>query len=194
MELILASGSARRSRLMRNCGYDFRICPCNAEEDLDIGDPALLVRSLALLKARTVYKELDAESARSAAVVGADTVVVLDGSIIGKPRDAADAFDILRRESGKKNTVYTGVAVVTASGEESCVDSAEVSFAELSDEEINAYIATGEPMDKAGAYGIQGAFSMFITGVSGSYFTVVGLPVHLLYPMLKRVGVVPKGF
>lgn len=192
MELILASGSARRRELLENCGYDFRVIPCTAEENVAADTPARLVEELALLKADTVFSSLSPEDRASAVVLGSDTVVVLDGEVIGKPHSAEEAKEILRRESGRVNTVYTGVAVVTASGASVEHDKASVSFKTLTDEEISAYIATGEPMDKAGAYGIQGRFSLFITGVSGSYFTVVGLPVHLLYPMLAEAGVYPR--
>ncbi len=194
MELILASNSARRRELMANCGYDFTVLPADADESIEESDPALLVRRLALIKARAVYNSLDSERRGNAVVVGADTVVVLEGRIIGKPRDEADAREILLAESGRLNTVYTGVAVVTPFGEQSGFDKALVHFSELTEDEIASYIATGEPMDKAGAYGIQGRFSMFVEGIEGSYFTVVGLPVHLLYQMLKTVGVMPRDF
>ena len=116
--------------------------------------------------------------------------------MIGKPKDPEEAIAMLRRESGRVNTVHTGLAVVRCAPngetERSVVsDSACVRFAELGEDEIAAYTATGDPLDKAGAYGIQGVFSMFIEGISGSYFTVVGLPVHLLYRELKKVGILP---
>ncbi|MBO4847692.1 MAG: septum formation protein Maf [Clostridia bacterium] len=200
MELILASASQRRRELMTMCGYEFTCIPSAAEEDEAVSDPAELVKRLSLKKAEAVFRSLPEERRREAVIVGSDTVVVLDGEIIGKPKDPDDAFRMLRRESGRANTVYTGLAVVRTSEEspdvmESSVvcDEARVRFAELTDEEIAAYIATGDPLDKAGAYGIQGCFSMFIEGIEGSYFTVVGLPVHILYRELRRFGAVPKG-
>lgn len=194
MELILASGSQRRRDLLNMCGYEFAVIPCGAEEDVKEADPARLVEKLALKKAASVYASLDEKRRASAVVLGSDTVVVLDGSVIGKPADEAEAFEILKRESGRMNTVYTGLAVVAQSGYTVDHDAAEVFFNELTDDEIRAYIATGDPMDKAGAYGIQGRFSMFIRGVNGSYFTVVGLPVHKAYRMLASYGVRPGGF
>jgi septum formation protein len=199
MELILASGSARRSELLKNCGYEFTVIKSEADESLvNEKEPAELVRRLSLLKARTVLDSLDEERRRSAVVLGSDTVVVLDGRVLGKPVNAGDAFGMLRAGSGRENTVYTGVAVVRYEGGKIKTlvdhDSARVFFAELSDREILDYIATGEPMDKAGAYGIQGSFSVFIDRIEGSYFTVVGLPVNKAYRMLKEAGIVPKAF
>lgn len=194
MRLILASGSARRRELLKMCGYDFTVMTCGAEESAEASSPRELVEKLSLLKAQTVYDTLGDEEKKCAVVIGSDTVVALDGRIIGKPADEAEAFAILKRESGRVNTVYTGLAVVSKDKVSVCSDSADVRFAELSNQEIAAYVATGEPMDKAGAYGIQGLFSMFVTGVEGSYFTVVGLPVHLLYRVLLEFGVRPRPF
>ena len=199
MELILASGSARRRELMENCGYDFSVIRSEADERrITEDDPRTLVERLSLLKAESVFKHLSPERRRNAAVVGSDTVVVLDGIIIGKPRSEEEAKEMLRAESGKVNVVYTGIAVVTEKNGEAAAlvdsDAASVRFTELTEDEIEAYVKTGEPMDKAGAYGIQGSFSMFVEGVEGSYFTVVGLPVHKLYRMLKKTGIVPSPF
>lgn len=200
MELILASASQRRQELMRMCGYEFTVMPSEAVEEAAIRDPSELVKRLSLLKAETVMRALPKERRRGAVVLGSDTVVVLDGEIIGKPKSEEEAFAMLRAESGRVNTVYTGVAVVrcadTPSGEElvstAVSDACDVRFAELEDDEILDYIATGDPMDKAGAYGIQGRFSMFIEGISGSYFTVMGLPIHLVYRELKKLGILPR--
>lgn len=196
MELILASGSARRRELMENCGYVFSVIKSDADESLvKEDDPRMLVERLSLLKAESVFKNLPPERRRNAAVVGSDTVVVLDGSIIGKPHSKEEAKEMLRAESGKTNVVYTGIAVVTDKNGEAAAlvdsDAASVRFSELTEDEIEAYVNSGEPMDKAGAYGIQGSFSMFVEGIEGSYFTVVGLPVHKLYRMLKRTGILP---
>ena len=195
MELILASGSARRRELLTMCGYDFTVMPCSADESaVRADDPRELVRELALLKARTVFDLLPEERRGKAAVLGSDTVVALRGRVLGKPADENDAAKMLKALSGRINTVHTGVAVVTAAGESVCCDSARVRFCSLTDEEIKAYVATGEPMDKAGAYGIQGLSSMFISSVEGSYFTVVGLPVHIVYSELKKIGILPSAF
>ena len=198
MELILASGSARRRELMENCGYEFTVIRSEADESaVSAEDPSELVERLSLLKAEAVFGSLPEERRKNAVVVGSDTVVVLDGRIIGKPRSKEEAAEMLRAESGRVNTGYTGVAVVTGAGENEVrafvdSDAARVRFAELEEDEIEAYVASGEPMDKAGAYGIQGVFSMFVESVEGSYFTVVGLPVHKLYRMLKEAGAEPE--
>jgi septum formation protein len=197
LELILASGSPRRRELMAMCGYDFTVIPSCEEEKVIEKEPALLVKRLAEAKAMSVWKSLPKERRAGAAVLGSDTVVVLDGEVLGKPSSKEDAVRMLRELSGRANVVHTGVALVTAlpDGEGALVvsdgDEAKVFFAELDDEEIEAYVESGDPLDKAGAYGIQGAFSVHITGVEGSYFTVVGLPVHLVYDLLKRFGILP---
>ena len=200
MELILASASPRRADLMRMCGYEFTVIPGSADESaVSASAPSELVEKLALLKAESVLRTLSTERRRNAVAVGADTVVVLDGHIIGKPRFPKEAEEMLRAERGRVNTVHTGLAIVRTEwkdGREELVssvvsDSASVHFLPLSDAEISAYVATGEPMDKAGAYGIQGISSMFIDRINGSYFTVVGLPVHLLYRELRRFGILP---
>ncbi len=196
-ELILASASARRRELMKTCGYEFTAIPSPAEEEAAARDPARLVEELSLIKARSVFESLEPGRAANAVVVGSDTVVVLEGGVLGKPKSEEEAAEMLRRESGKQNEVYTGLAVVSAD-ESGAVrvsvthDRALVKFVELTEDEIAAYVRSGEPMDKAGAYGIQGSFAVHIESVSGSYFTVVGLPVHLLYRELKAVGILPR--
>ena len=197
-DLILASGSARRRELMENCGYEFTVLPSWAEEDgVTSPDPAQRVEELSRLKAETVFASLEPERRANAVVVGSDTVVEFGGEILGKPRDNEDAARMLGLESGGVNRVYTGLALVSQNEAGETVvsvahDVAAVRFAKLEEREIIDYIASGEPMDKAGAYGIQGRFSVFVEGVEGSYFTVVGLPVHLLYQGLKKLGVLPK--
>ena len=194
MDLILASGSARRQELMKNCGYEFTVVVSEADESaVKEDDPALLVEKLSLLKARTVFDRLSEEEKRDLVVVGSDTVVVVGGEVIGKPTSEAEAKKMLRLISGREHEVVTGIAVVTSERTLTESDVTKVKVAELTDEEIDAYVRTGEPMDKAGAYGIQGAFSVFAERVEGSYFTVVGLPVHRLYRMLAEVGVRPRG-
>lgn len=188
MKLILASGSARRRELMDLAGYDFTVHVSDADESSDIGDPALLVRELALKKARAVQREIT----EPCCVVGADTVVVLDGYIIGKPRDEEDAFRILKNLSGRSHTVYTGLCVLNGTDEPfTHCDMTRVTFAHLTDEEILTYIQTGEPMDKAGAYGVQGVGCVFVSNVEGCYFTVIGLPMPTLYTALKEKGILP---
>lgn len=198
MELILASGSPRRQELLKMCGYEFTAIPSREAEEAHEEDPKRLVRRLAEAKAVSVFEGLPEERKRNALVLGSDTVVVLDGEVLGKPETKHEARAMLKELSGRVNTVYTGVAIVSAlpEGEGALVvsdgDEAKVFFAELTDEEIEAYVESGDPLDKAGAYGIQGAFSVHITGIEGSYFTVVGLPVHLVYELLKCFGIMPK--
>ncbi len=194
MELILASASPRRTELLRVCGYDFTVIPSAADESgVPACSPEELVQRLSLIKAESVFRSLPEERRREAVVLGSDTVVVLDGAILGKPRSKEEAAEMLRRESGNVNTVYTGLAIVRGGEAAALCDRADVHFQTLSEEEIEAYIATGEPMDKAGAYGIQGLSSMFIERIEGSFFTVVGLPVHLVYRELKKLGISPLG-
>ena len=196
MELILASGSPRRRELLSMCGYEFTVMKSEASEETEPLPPDELVKRLAEAKALSVFSSLPKERQCEAVVLGSDTVVVLGGAVLGKPKDAEDAVNMLRMESGRENTVYTGVSAVRMNGEGvECVsvcDAARVMFAELTDDEIRDYVATGDPLDKAGAYGIQGPFSVHITGVVGSYFTVVGLPVHTVYKLLKSFGVTPS--
>ncbi len=190
MRLVLASGSARRRELMTKCGYEFDTVVSNADEHIEASSPIELVERLALIKAKEVSLRLGG----GAVVVGSDTIVVLDGKVIGKPKDRDDAIRILAEESGRTHTVYTGIAVITDDSAAVDCATADVTFAKITMPEIEAYAATGEPMDKAGAYGIQGQFAMFVTNINGSYFTIMGLPIHLLYPMLKAVGIRPRGF
>ena len=181
--LILASASPRRRELLAQAGFSFEVHPAHIPEDpLPVEDPIAYVIRLAREKAQVVFDELgDAE----AVVLGADTTVTLDNHILGKPEDAADAARMLRLLSGRTHRVITGIAVVTASGAEVAAEATGVRFLTLSDEEIAAYIATGEPMDKAGAYGIQGRAARWIPRVEGCYFNVVGLPLALVAMMLE---------
>ena len=187
MRLILASQSPRRREMLSLMGYDYEIIVSDADEHVPPCAPGEFVEKLALRKADAVFA-----SHRDCCVVGADTVVYLGGQIIGKPEDEADAFRILRMLSGRTHTVYTGVAVLTDTQRIVFHDAAEVTFSPLSDEEIRAYISTGEPLDKAGAYGIQGPGSLLVERLEGCYFTVIGMPNPKLYRALRSVGVLPK--
>ncbi len=186
-KLILASASPRRREILDTAGYIFEIITSNADEISEGYDAATVARLNALAKAREVF----ARVGRECVVVGADTVVACDGNILGKPMDEADAFDMLKSLSGKKHSVITGYAVVGENGEKSGYCSTEVEFRSLSDREINAYIATREPMDKAGAYGIQERASLFVKSIEGDFFNVVGLPVAAIYESLADYGIVP---
>lgn len=172
-EIILASGSPRRKELLETAGLDFEIIVADIEEKIPDGaTPQEAVKALALQKAQAV-----ANSHRESIVIGADTVVVCDGKILGKPKDEKDAFNMLRMLSGRSHTVCTGVALIKGDKIKNFCDETEVEFHTLSDKEIEAYVSTGEPMDKAGAYGIQGKGCVLVKRINGDYFNVVGLPV-----------------
>lgn len=180
--LILASASPRRRELLAQAGFNFEVMPAHINEDLHTGeDPIDYVVRLAREKAEAVYAQIrNAE----AIVLGADTTVTLDGHILAKPEDAEDAGRMLRLLSGRTHRVITGVAIASASGVEVAAEVTGVQFLTLNDEEIAAYIAAGEPMDKAGAYGIQGYAAKWIPRIEGCYFNVVGLPLALVSTML----------
>ena len=186
MELIRASCSPRRRELFSLIGLNFTVIPSDADEDIPPCSPAEFVEELSLRKAAAVKRDHP-----GCCVVGSDTIVTLDGEIIGKPKDEEDAFRILSHLSGNTHTVYTGLAVLTDDTVEVCHDCTQVTFAKLSEEEIRDYIRSGEPMDKAGAYGIQGPAGVFVERVEGCYFTVIGMPLPKLYRMLDRVGIRP---
>jgi septum formation protein len=181
--LVLASASPRRRELLAQAGYSFEVHPANVpEEPLPNEDPTAYVTRLAREKALAVYNELGDPQAT---VLGADTTVTLDDHILGKPESPADAARMLRLLSGRTHRVLTGVALVTATSTEVAAEVTAVQFLTLSDEEIDVYIATGEPMDKAGAYAIQGRAARWIPRIEGCYFNVVGLPIALVSSLLS---------
>ena len=183
--LILASASPRRRELLAQAGFVFEVHPAHISEDPLTGeDPIAYVVRLAREKAQAVFDELRDPDA---IVLGADTTVTLDEHILGKPEDAADAARMLRLLSGRTHRVMTGVAVVTAKGAEVAAEVTGVRFLALSDKEIAAYVATGEPTDKAGAYAIQGRAARWIPRIEGCYFNVVGLPLALVSTMLEAI-------
>ncbi len=181
--VILASGSPRRRELLAYIIKDFDVIPSGIEETAS-GSPARQVRQLAADKAADIARQYP-----DAIIIGADTLVAIGPRVLGKPKDEADAAAMLRKLSGRTHRVYTGVAVVSNSATHVAAQATRVTFCPLSDEEIQDYIATGEPMDKAGAYGIQGYGGKFITGIHGCFFNVMGLPLNRLYTMLKQSGV-----
>jgi septum formation protein len=187
--LILASASPRRRELLKQAGFTFEIRPAHVNEDpRPHEDPVAYVVRLAGEKAECVLAEVSADApVQPAVVLGADTTVTLDGHILAKPDDAADATRMLRMLSGRTHRVITGIALATAMGTEVAAEVTAVQFLTLTDEEIAAYIATGEPMDKAGAYGIQGYAAKWIPRIEGCYFNVVGLPLALVSTMLQAV-------
>ena len=182
MSLVLASASPRRRELMQTAGLRFTVHVSKAEEHIEPGTAATdAVQQLARQKAAAVAAECPNDL-----VIGADTVVVCDGRILGKPADTEDAFRMLRMLSGKTHCVYTGVCLVQNGQSETFCEKTQVTFYPLSDEEIHAYIATGEPMDKAGAYGIQGRGCTLVQSICGDYCNVVGLPVAALCRKLRE--------
>lgn len=183
--LILASQSPRRRDLLSGMGLSYRVCVSNADETPpEHTTPAEAACAIALSKAKAVQKSCSAEDF----IIGADTSVVTDGQVFGKPANKAQAATMLHQLSGRSSTVITGIAVLH--GNAVFTDSVEttVSFRELTDSEIEAYIATGEPLDKAGAYGIQGLAAWFIERIEGDYYNVVGLPLCALGRLLQKAG------
>ncbi len=182
--LILASGSPRRAEILRAVGWPFEACAADVDETLRGGERAEdYVRRLAREKAGAV-----AASRLFGLVLGADTIVVVGDEILGKPRDDGDARRMLRALSGRRHEVLTGVALVRAESGRAVVgmERTRVRFAEMSDEEIDWHVSTGEPLDKAGAYAVQGRAALFIETIEGDYWNVVGLPVRLVYELARK--------
>lgn len=185
-KLILASGSPRRRELLERMGLRFTVCAADVDETLVPGLTAQeQVKRLSRIKAQAVAETAE----KDAVILSADTVVVLDGAILGKPKDTADAENMLRALSGRSHLVLTGVTVWTKEGAKTHCEETEVHIRPLSNGEIRAYIATGEPMDKAGAYGIQGYAALFVEKLVGDYYNVMGLPVCVAALMLRAAGI-----
>jgi septum formation protein len=184
MTLLLASASPRRAELLRASGFQFEVRPADVDESVRSGEtPRDYVRRVAEAKARAVLP-----AAGSRIVLAGDTTVVVDGQILGKPSDDADAVRMLRLLSGRWHEVMTAVTVARGTRVRTDVEVTRVEFAPLSDEEVSWYVESGEPRDRAGAYAVQGLASRFVTRVDGSYSNVVGLPVALVYAMLRADG------
>ena len=181
-KIILASRSPRRAELLSAAGIQFEVLAADVDETPRPGeDPAAYVELLAIAMARAVLTLRP-----GARVLGADTTVTIDGEILGKPGDAADAARMLRLLSGRPHLVHTGVALASDCGIQSGVDTTRVWFEAMTDEDISWYVATGEPVDRAGAYAIQGFASRFIPRIEGSYSNVVGLPVAMVSSILMK--------
>lgn len=184
-KVILASGSPRRKELMAQIGIEIEVIPSGADESTDITEPDKLVEELSNRKCEDVAARIE-----NGIVLGADTVVSIGGEILGKPSDEQNAKEMLKRLSGNTHQVYTGVTIIRRQdgntvSKVTFSEKTDVSVCELTDAEINEYVLTGEPMDKAGAYGIQGIFARHISGIDGDYFNVVGLPLAAVYRQLK---------
>src|SRR5882672_8862328 len=183
-KIVLASASPRRAEILRSVGWPFEALPAGIDETRLNGEAAATyVQRLAQTKA-----EAAAQKRSGHLVVGADTTVVIGDHILEKPSDHDDARRMLRQLSGEWHQVLTGIAVIGPSASEVACQTTDVKFAVMSDDEIDWYVLSGEPMDKAGAYAIQGLGARFIEGLRGDYYNVVGMPVRLLYEMIKQVG------
>src|ERR1700691_246196 len=190
MKLILASSSPRRAEVLRNAGFVFEIRPADVDETRQPHEAAEdYVRRVAQAKGRTIAEPARAAGER-AIVIAADTIVLAEGEILGKPKDAADAHRMLRLFGGKTHEVLTALSVINipAAKEALHVEKTRVEFLKLSEEEITSYIQTGEPLDKAGAYGIPGIAGRVVTRNEGCYFNVLGLPLSRLWTTLQSLG------
>ena len=179
-KIILASASPRRKELLERAGVDFEVLPASGDENRISDNPGEAVKQLASDKAASVIRTMK-DSADGTIVIGSDTVVVFENVILGKPHDTEDAVNTLKKLQANTHQVYTGVSVW------------EKKEKVWTDEEIREYVATGEPMDKAGSYGIQGLFGIYVKGISGDYNNVVGLPVARLFYEMKKSGINLRG-
>lgn len=188
--IYLASRSPRRAELLTQIGLDFIVLPSDIDETpmLDEQSHAYVLR-LASEKAQACYASLIAQSSLIYPVLAADTTVSIDGKILGKPQDDDDAFQMLTSMSGRWHEVHTGIALATSDGMKVAISTTKVEMAKLSDETILAYVATGEPLDKAGAYGIQGLAGALIKRIEGSYSGVMGLPIYETAQLLGQAGI-----
>ena len=191
-KIILASASPRRKELLAKAGISFTVIPAAGEEKRTSENPGEAVQQLARDKAEWVAQSL-AECEEGTLVIGSDTIVVFENRILGKPKDRRDAAETLEKLQGNTHQVYTGVTVLERKAgkwvEHTFFESTDVTFYPVSREEIQDYIATGEPMDKAGSYGIQGLFGIYVKGICGDYNNVVGLPVARLFHEMKKSGI-----
>ena len=194
-KIILASASPRRRELLAAAGVIFQVCAAYGEEKITSDKPEEIVRELSEQKATAVALNFDMEE--GTVVIGADTIVSYNNEILGKPVDESDAFKTLKMLQGNIHQVYTGVTVLIKKNGKwediSFSESTDVSFYPVSDEEIRTYIASGEPMDKAGSYGIQGGFGIYVKEIRGEYTNVVGLPVGRLFYEMKKHGIELRG-
>ena len=193
--IILASASPRRSELMKQAGFTFTIIPSSIEESIISETPDKIVEDLAFQKANDVYQNIKKDYAnKDFIVIGADTIVCYNGEILGKPESEQEAFDMLKLLSDRTHQVYTGITILYKhDGEKQTYilsEKTDVTFQSINDYELKEYIETGDPMDKAGAYGIQGPFAKHVKGIQGDYFNVVGLPISRLYHELKKLNIV----
>jgi len=187
-EFVLASASPRRKELLTQIGLKFRTCTSKKEEEILRNTPEDIVKDLSYTKARDVYERGN----RDAIVIGADTIVVADEVVLGKPKDEAEAFAMIKKLQGDTHQVYTGVSIIWEQNNNTHVSSfvamTEVELYYMSDEEIKKYVAMTEPYDKAGGYAIQGYFARYVKQIRGDYNNVVGLPIGKLYQVLNSLN------
>ena len=188
--IILASASPRRTELLKQAGFTFTVIPSSIEEQRTETSPDKLAEDLAFQKAEDVYQSVKQDYVRKDfMVIGADTIVYYDGEVLGKPADEQEAFDMLKMLSDRTHQVYTGLAIILKKADEKQIylmhERTDVTFYPISDHELKDYIATGDPLDKAGAYGIQGPFAVHVKKINGDYNNVVGLPIARLYQSLQ---------
>ncbi len=181
--IILASGSPRRKEIFELAELSFDVMPSHVQEVITKERPEEAVMELSGQKARDIWKKIQGDEI----IVGADTVVAFEGKILGKPKDEEDAARMLSMLSGNVHQVYTGVTVIFQGKETSFYEETKVRFYEIDDQEIEEYIRTGEPMDKAGAYGIQGKAAVFIRSIEGDYYNVVGFPIARFLHEMKKI-------
>lgn len=185
MKMILASASPRRKMILEQAGFAFEICVSEMEEVITSTEPAAVVEELSAQKAGDVAKKYPPD----VLVIGADTVVACMGQILGKPKDEEDAIRMISMLSGKTHQVYTGVTLINSGNVHTFHAVTDVEVCELNPEEIQSYVNSKEPLDKAGAYAIQGAFAKYITKINGEYNNVVGLPIAKIYAQCREIGI-----
>jgi len=191
-KLVLASSSPRRLELIKLLRLPVEVVPSDVDESLSFpASPEETVEILALRKAEAVYKRIELEEDENKVVIGSDTIVVLDGVVLGKPLDDKDAFQMLTSLQGREHLVYTGIACIDmiTGNREIAHQMTKVTMKAMNEREISSYIATKEPQDKAGAYGIQGFGGVFVEYIDGCYFNVIGLPISLLSKKLTKMGI-----
>ena len=191
-KIILASASPRRRELLEQLGVEFEIIPSQVEEKMKSMEPSRMVMELSEIKAEDIYNRLSQEEKELSTVIGADTVVAFEDQVMGKPQSSSEAIEMLSRLQNNTHQVYTGVTLIFRKGpgkvpsKISFFEKTDVTMYPISSDEIAAYVNTGEPMDKAGAYGIQGRGAAFIKEIHGDYNNVVGLPIGRRYQEMKR--------
>lgn len=182
-ELILASQSPRRKELLEKCGIPFSCDPADLDESIDTSASLTEeIRRLALRKAEEVFRRHP-----QATVIGSDTVVAVDGEVLGKPADDIQAAEMIRKLQGRTHQVITGLAIISKNHRYTDISVSDVTFSKMSEEEIRLYVASGECRDKAGAYAIQGLGGRYVTEIRGDYYSIMGLPLHLVYAELQRM-------